>query len=127
MFVTDENARPELPLKQEEQPVPIFKIISKFIGQDIMRVSLPVCLNEPFSHLQRMCEGTNTGLIMVKKAVQEQDSVRRTAFCMIASIAEYYSTKLRNKKPFNPMLGETFEMVTEEYRFLAEKVQHTPD
>jgi hypothetical protein len=34
--------------------------------------------------------------------------------------------KLRKRKPFNPMLGETYELVTENYRFLAEKVQHTP-
>jgi len=34
--------------------------------------------------------------------------------------------KLRKRKPFNPMLGETFEMVTESFRFLAEKVEHNP-
>lgn len=46
---------------------------------------------------------------------------------MVASIAEYQSTKFRKKKPFNAMLGETYEMVNEDYRFLAEKVQHNPD
>ena len=32
----------------------------------------------------------------------------------------------RDKKPFNSMLGETYELVTEDYRFLAEQVCHHP-
>jgi hypothetical protein len=40
----------------------------------------------------------------------------------IAQITPFVQIKSRKKKPFNPMLGETFEMVTEHYRFLAEKV-----
>ena len=35
-------------------------------------------------------------------------------------------TKVRKRKPFNPMLGETFEFVTSNFRFLAEKVEHIP-
>lgn len=34
--------------------------------------------------------------------------------------------KVRKRKPFNPMLGETYEMVTEKYRFVAEKIEHQP-
>jgi len=30
------------------------------------------------------------------------------------------------KKPFNPILGETFEMVTEKVKFVAEQVSHHP-
>ena len=30
------------------------------------------------------------------------------------------------KKPFNPLLGETFELVGKDYRFLAEQVSHHP-
>jgi hypothetical protein len=28
--------------------------------------------------------------------------------------------KIRTKKPFNPMLGETYELVTEDFRFVSE-------
>jgi hypothetical protein len=41
---------------------------------------------------------------------------------VIALISSYSSTKIRKRKPFNPMLGETFEMVTEDFKFLAEKI-----
>jgi len=34
--------------------------------------------------------------------------------------------KDRTKKPFNPILGETYEYVTEKRRFYAEQVSHHP-
>lgn len=32
----------------------------------------------------------------------------------------------RNRKPFNPVLGETYELVQPEWRFVAEQVCHHP-
>jgi hypothetical protein len=32
----------------------------------------------------------------------------------------------RTGKPFNPMLGETFEYLTKEYKFYSEAVSHHP-
>lgn len=29
-------------------------------------------------------------------------------------------------KPFNPILGETFEIITPEYNYFAEQVSHHP-
>jgi hypothetical protein len=29
-------------------------------------------------------------------------------------------------KPFNPLLGETYELVSDDFVFLSEKVQHMP-
>eukprot|EP01108_Squamamoeba_japonica_P001875 TRINITY_DN183_c0_g1_i4.p2 TRINITY_DN183_c0_g1~~TRINITY_DN183_c0_g1_i4.p2 ORF type:complete len:322 (-),score=160.77 TRINITY_DN183_c0_g1_i4:65-1030(-) len=37
-----------------------------------------------------------------------------------------YSSAERTTKPFNPLLGETFEWMTNETRFLAEQVSHHP-
>ena len=31
------------------------------------------------------------------------------------------------QKPFNALLGETFEIVTDEFSYLSEKVQHMPN
>jgi hypothetical protein len=36
---------------------------------------------------------------------------------MISSYGNFEKSK---KKPFNPMLSETFEMITDRYKFLAE-------
>jgi hypothetical protein len=35
--------------------------------------------------------------------------------------------KKRKKKPFNAMLGETYEFVSENFRMIGEKIQHNPD
>jgi hypothetical protein len=34
--------------------------------------------------------------------------------------------KNRKRKPFNEMLGETYEMVCDDFRFICEKVAHQP-
>lgn len=33
---------------------------------------------------------------------------------------------LMHKKPFNPLLGETYELVTNKFRLIAEQVSHWP-
>ena len=32
----------------------------------------------------------------------------------------------RNRKPFNPLLGETYEIIQPTYRFISEQVSHHP-
>jgi len=32
----------------------------------------------------------------------------------------------RTKKPFNPILGETYEYITDKHRYFAEQVSHHP-
>ena len=38
----------------------------------------------------------------------------------------YSNTEGRMQKPFNPLLGETFELKTKKFRFLSEQVSHHP-
>ena len=45
-FMTMDN-RDKLPFQRPAETPPFWKIISKFIGKDLTRVSLPVFLNEP--------------------------------------------------------------------------------
>jgi hypothetical protein len=40
----------------ENYKVPIWKIIAKFITQDLSKISLPVILNEPAVILSKPCE-----------------------------------------------------------------------
>ena len=46
------------------------------------------------------------------------------------TLAHYLSalntTKGRHRKQFNPLLGETYELVTEDFRFISEQVCHHP-
>jgi hypothetical protein len=56
----------------------------------------------------------------------EEDPVRRIALLTTAIIASFHECKIRKRKPFNPMLGETYEIVTDDLRFISEKCQHNP-
>lgn len=63
--------------------------------------------------------------IMVE-AANSDDPAFRIAAALIHSAALYHDCKFRHKKNFNPMLGETYEFVTSEYRFFSEQVSHHP-
>jgi hypothetical protein len=106
--------------------VPFFKILKNLIGQDITKVSLPVILNEPLSALQRFGEVICSSHELFERASHEEDPVKRMCLSITAILASFSTMKGRHRKPFNPMLGETYELVTENYRFLAEKVSHQP-
>ena len=54
------------------------------------------------------------------------DPVERLALIKIAIVSAFGTVKYRKKKPFNPMLGETFEFVTDKARYISEKVMHQP-
>lgn len=102
--------------------VPIWRIISKFIGQDLTRISLPVTLNEPMSGLQRLAETLFSVEKLFEKAANFEDPVKRISWVGASLVAAFNSIKIRKKKPFNPMLGETYELVTDSVRFIAEKI-----
>ena len=55
-----------------------------------------------------------------------EDPVERSCLAVIALITSFSSVKYRKKKAFNPMLGETYEIVTDKVRYITEKVQHVP-
>jgi hypothetical protein len=55
-----------------------------------------------------------------------EDSCFRLACCAILQIAHFIIMRHRLKKPFNPILGETYEYVCDKYRFFGEQVSHHP-
>lgn len=87
---------------------------------------MPVILNEPVSALMTSGEAIITADKMLKKAAQIEDPIKRLIMCMIAFIQSTSYMKLRKRKPFNSMLGETYEYVTPDFRFVSEKIGHLP-
>jgi len=57
---------------------------------------------------------------LLNKADEEEDSVVRILYVAAFGIAQYKCTDQRLNKPFNPILGETFELVGKDYRYFAE-------
>lgn len=65
---------------------------------------------------------------LVDAASAEENPLLRTAFVAAFAMSNYSSTIGRIAKPFNPMLGETFEYVRfdKEFRYVSEQVSHHP-
>lgn len=90
-------------------------------------MTLPVSFNEPTSLLQRVAEDLEyTDLLDI--AAGRTDSMERLVYVASYAASEYASTIGRVAKPFNPLLGETFEYVRPDkgYRFFVEQVSHHP-
>lgn len=50
----------------------------------------------------------------------DSESAIRLATCAVFGIAQLGRNKDRFKKPFNPILGETYEFVSSNSRFISE-------
>lgn len=104
----------------------MFALLGKLFGQDLTKTSLPVILGEPLSTLQKCAENYLIQEEYIAKAARTNDSLLRMAYTIGHFLSQMIITKNKTKKPFNPMLGETYELVTEDFRFIAEQVSHHP-
>lgn len=97
------------------------------IGKDMTKMTLPVSFNEPTSLLQRVAEDMEYADLL-DFAADRTDSAERMVYVAGFAASEYASTIGRVAKPFNPLLGETYEYVRPDkgYRFFIEQVSHHP-
>ena len=77
--------------------------------------------------LQRVCEQLEYAKLL-DTAADHQNSCLRLAYTMAFSFSINSCSHPGRKKPFNPILGETFEFVPsdESYKFISEQVSHHP-
>ncbi|KAJ5180785.1 ATP12 ATPase F1F0-assembly protein [Penicillium capsulatum] len=124
----EEPVRQRLKLDSDNRPkVGLWGILKSMIGKDMTKMTLPVSFNEPTSLLQRVAEDLEyTDLLDI--AADRTDSMERLLYVASYAASEYASTIGRVAKPFNPLLGETFEYVRPDkgYRFFVEQVSHHP-
>lgn len=146
--------RHKLPVPRPDIDVTLWNLLKNLIGQDLTRVTLPVFINEPLTFQQRLAEeleawplldvaagGTehllpedpdwNDSQCLREPAALAQHSVMRLLHAATFAIAGYASTYGRIKKPFNPLLGETYELVEcgrcgGGIRHISEQVGHHP-
>ncbi|TDL22435.1 hypothetical protein BD410DRAFT_722955 [Rickenella mellea] len=122
------HLRTKLPIENDTRPpTSLWSVLKHSIGKDLTKISFPVFFNEPTSMLQRMAEDMEFSECL-DAAAAEQDPHRRIAFVAAFAMSNYSSTIGRIAKPFNPMLGETFEYVRldKQYRYMSEQVSHHP-
>jgi len=121
--------RRDLPVPiTEMEGVNLWNLLCKNIGKDLSKISMPVTLNEPLSTLQRLCEELEYSDLL-DKAAAATSPLDRMVWVAAFAISAYGSTNARaSHKPFNPLLGETYECVREDkgFRYIAEQVSHHP-
>ena len=83
---------------------------------------MPVTLNEPLTNIQRSSEGLFSVADYLERSANFEDSIKRITYLTIALAGAVHSAKIRKKKPFNSMLGETYELVTKDFMLISEKV-----
>nr|GMC91849.1 oxysterol-binding protein-related protein 3A-like [Ipomoea batatas] len=111
--------------KQEDRDN-YWRSMQKYIGADVTSlVSLPVIICEPMTNLQKMAELMEYSYLL-KLADECEDPHMKLVYAASWFISLYYAIQ-RTWKPFNPILGETYEMVNHDgIRFIAEQVSHHP-
>lgn len=106
----------------------LWKQLASVVGMDVMnmRLSLPIWLFEPTTALTRMVETFEFNDLLDRAATVEQENLRD---CLVAAfVVSAFSHTERIRKPFNPVLGETYEFINpaNKMKFYAEQVSHHP-
>ncbi|KAM6338858.1 oxysterol-binding protein-related protein 3 isoform 4-T4 [Podargus strigoides] len=108
--------------------ISLWNILRNNIGKDLSKVAMPVELNEPLNTLQRLCEELEYSELL-DKAAHTPDPFERMVYIAAFAVSAYASSYYRaGSKPFNPVLGETYECIREDkgFQFFAEQVSHHP-
>ncbi|XP_065548230.1 oxysterol-binding protein 2 isoform X1 [Lathamus discolor] len=125
-----------LPKKRRRSRIPdkpnyslnLWSIMKNCIGKELSKIPMPVNFNEPLSMLQRLTEDLEYHELL-DKAAKCESSTEQMCFVAAFSVSSYSTTVHRTAKPFNPLLGETYELDRLEelgFRSLCEQVSHHP-
>lgn len=141
LFPSQRQSLPPLPLPlvkrrltvppPRHSPPSIIGFLRKNAGKDLSTVSMPVTANEPTSGLQRLAESMEYSQLLDAAASVSIEPSERLMYVAAFAISYFANNRVKERairKPFNPMLGETYELVREDlgFRFVAEKVSHHP-
>ncbi|XP_054846812.1 oxysterol-binding protein-related protein 3 isoform X2 [Eublepharis macularius] len=108
--------------------ISLWNILRNNIGKDLSKVAMPVELNEPLNTLQRLCEELEYSELL-DKAARTSNLFERMVYMAAFAVSAYASSYYRaGSKPFNPVLGETYECIREDkgFQFFSEQVSHHP-
>ncbi|XVE95415.1 hypothetical protein REPUB_Repub02eG0095100 [Reevesia pubescens] len=115
---------------EKEKGVSLWSMIKDNIGKDLTKVCLPVYFNEPLSSLQKCFEDLEYSYLLDRAHEwgKRGNSLMRILNVAAFAVSGYSSTEGRICKPFNPLLGETYEadFPDKGVHFFSEKVSHHP-
>lgn len=132
--ITDVIQRRKTIAPSTVQPPSLIAFVRKNVGKDLSTISMPVSANEPTSALHRVAEQLEYANLLdtATKKERPQERLLYVAAFAVSQFSGNRSKERAIRKPFNPLLGETFELVRSEkevpggLRLIVEKVTHRP-
>ena len=102
-------------------------MIKDIVTNYTKKLPSPVYFNEPLSMGEKQCEKFKYMDLLIKAG---NESSKEMQMCYISAflIGEIFLNLGRSLKPFNPIIGETYEFFDNErkFRFYSEQVSHKP-
>ena len=118
--------REQLPvLRDPRVKLDIWGILKNNIGKDLSQMTLPVHFNEPLSLLQKQAESMEY-FEFLKKANHCDNQYLRLMYVFAFLYMGGTNIPNRMKKPFDSVIGETFEIVIDDIRYISEQVSEDP-
>uniref|UniRef100_A0ABM5F2Q3 Oxysterol-binding protein n=1 Tax=Pogona vitticeps TaxID=103695 RepID=A0ABM5F2Q3_9SAUR len=132
----DTTSKEVVPKKKRRTRIPdkpnyslnLWSIMKNCIGKELSKIPMPVNFNEPLSMLQRLTEDLEYHELL-DRAAKCENAIEQMCFVAAFSVSSYSTTVHRTAKPFNPLLGETYELDRLDemgFRSLCEQVSHHP-
>ncbi|XP_017965898.1 oxysterol-binding protein 1-like [Drosophila navojoa] len=121
------NRRTRVPDKPH-YPLSLWTLMKNCIGKDLSKIPMPINFNEPLSMLQRLVEDYEYSDVL-DIAASCSDECEQLAYLAAFTVSAYATAETRINKPFNPLLGETYECDRTDdlgWRCLTEQVSHHP-
>ncbi|PAV62816.1 hypothetical protein WR25_04625 [Diploscapter pachys] len=112
--------RPDLPIN-------LWSIMKNCIGKELSKIPMPVNFSEPLSVLQRITEDLEYAHLL--ETASDKNPFVQMCYVAAYAVSNYSTTGNRKNKPFNPLLGETYECDRSDdlgWKSLAEQVSHHP-
>lgn len=103
----------------------VWGILKENIGKDLSRITMPVYVKEPNTLLQKMAEFVEN-VHLLREANSSPDIHIRLAKVAGFFVIGFAQNRLRIKASFNSLLGETFEIIKDDLKFVVEAVSTHP-
>lgn len=132
--ITDAIQRRKTIPPSKIMPPSLIAFVRKNVGKDLSTISMPVSANEPTSLLQRVAEQLEYANLL-DTATKQKEAKDRMVYVAAFAVSQFSGGRAKERairKPFNPLLGETYELVRGDHevpgglRLIVEKVTHRP-
>ena len=116
------GGRTRLPVPQPDKVnLNLWSYLKQCIGRELSKITMPVHWNEPLSLLQRITEYMNYSHLLMSAPALDAPLARLQQVATFA-VSALASNNMRMGKPFNPLLGETYQLEQDGFRIVCEQV-----